>query len=133
MSIYTDNSRDYPHDLLQGFLLFPIFEQKSENVKTCQKSDENIKDARQNSEQIRRIHTSWGPLVDHFPDSNIFPQIGQIGPIPQTVQIWPSGQASGLGSQTPGVLGSIPRVCSNLGVSGWTQNFFRRNINLSQN
>ena len=33
------------------------------------------------------------------------------GPIPQTVQIWPSGQASGLGSQTPGVPDSIPGVC----------------------
>ena len=28
-----------------------------------------------------------------------FVKIGQNGPIPQTVQIWPSGQASGLGSQ----------------------------------
>ena len=89
-----------------------------------QKWDENIKDARRNSEQIRRIQTFWGPLFDHFPDSNNFPQIGQIGPIPQTVQIWPSGQASGLESQTPGVPGSIPGVCSNLGVSGAAQRLF---------
>ena len=66
---------------------------------TCQIWDEHIKDARRTSEQIRRIQTSWGPLFDHFPDSNNFPQIGQNGPIPQTVQIWPSGQASGLEPQ----------------------------------
>ena len=61
--------------------------------------DEHIKDARRNSEQIRRIQTFWGPLFDHFPGFNNFVKIGQNGPIPQTVQIWPSGQASGLGSQ----------------------------------
>ena len=95
------------------------------NVKNCQNWYENIKDARRNSEHFRRIQTFWGPLFDHFPDSNNFPQIGQTGPIPQTVQIWPSGQASGLGSQTP-VPGLIPGVCSNLGVSGAAQKLFPR-------
>ena len=64
-----------------------------------QKWDENIKDARRDSEHFRRIQTFWGPLFDHFPGFNNFVKIGQNGPIPQTVQIWPSGQASGLGSQ----------------------------------
>ena len=91
------------------------------NVNKCQKWNENIKDARRNSEQIRRIQTFWGPLFDHFPGFNNFPQIGQNGPIPQTVQFWNSGQASGLESQGSG---SIPPVCSNLSVSGWAQGFF---------
>ena len=85
------------------------------------KCDENIKDARRNSEQIRRIQTFWGPLFGHFPGFDNFPQIGQNGPIPQTVQIWPSGQASGL---EPQGRGSNPPP-ANLGVSGWAQSFFR--------
>ena len=31
--LLMNNSLFDPHDLVQGFLLFPIFEQKSENVK----------------------------------------------------------------------------------------------------
>ena len=57
------------------------------NVKQCQDWDENIKDVWRNSEQIRRIQTSWGPLFDHFPDFNNFAKTCQNGPIPQTVQI----------------------------------------------
>ena len=60
-----------------------------------------MKDARRNSEQIRRSQTFWGPLFDHFPGFKNFVKICQNGFIPQTVQIWPSGQASGLDPQDP--------------------------------
>ena len=69
------------------------------NVKKCQKWDENIKDARRNSEHFRRIQTFWGPLFDHFPGFNNFVKIG--------------------------VPGSIPHVFSFLGFSGAAQSFFR--------
>ena len=94
------------------------------NVKKCQTWDENIKDARRNSEHFRRIQTFWGPLFDHFPDFNDFVKIGPNGPIPQTVQIWPSGRASGLESLPARAQGSNPPP-ANLGVSGWAQSFFR--------
>ena len=88
--------------------MFPILEKlfpeklpKIKKCRKCQKWDENIKDARRNSEHFRRIQTFWGPLFDHFPGFNNFVKICQNGPIPQTVQIWPSGQASGLESQDP--------------------------------
>ena len=42
------------------------------------------------------------------------------------MQIWPSGQVSGLESQTPGVPGSIPGVCSKLSVSGAAQRLLPR-------
>ena len=69
------------------------------NVKPTPKCDDNIKDARRNSEQIRRIQTLWGPLVDHFPGFYNFLKIE--------------------------VPGSIPHVFSFLGVSGAAQIFFR--------
>ena len=47
------------------------------------------------------------------------------------MQIWPSGQVSGLESQTPGVPGLIPGVCSNLGVSGTAQRLFLRENRIS--
>ena len=80
--------------------------------------------SRRNSAHFGTHTVPWGPLFDHFPGFNNFVKIGQNGPIPQTVQIWPSGQASGLESQTPGVPGSIPGVCSKLGVSGAAQRVF---------
>ena len=64
------------------------------------------KNARRNSEQIRRIQTFWGPLFDHFLGVYNFLKIG--------------------------VPGSIPHVFSFLGVSGWAEGFFRRKIDLSQ-
>ena len=82
---------------------------------------------RRNSEQIRLVQSSWGPSFDHLPGFNNFVKICQNSPIPQSAQIWPSGRASGLEPRlpTPGLTGSIPPVCSNLGVSGWAQGFFR--------
>ena len=82
--------------------------------------------SRRNSAHFGTHTVPWGPLFDHFPGFNNFVKICQNGPIPQTVQIWPSGQASGLGSQTPGVAGSIPGVCSNLRVSGAARRLFPR-------
>ena len=49
------------------------------NVKHLKKGDENLKDARQNSEQNRLVQTSRGPLIDHFPGFNDFVKIGQNG------------------------------------------------------
>ena len=60
---------------------------------------ENQSCSRRNSAHFGTHTVPWGPLFDHFPDFNDSVKIGQNGPIPQTVQIWPSGQASGLGSQ----------------------------------
>ena len=95
--------------------------------------DEHINNARRNSDQIRLVQTSWRPLFDHFPDFNNFGQIGQNGPIPQTVQIWPSGQASRLEPQDPRGAMFDPSCVFQPRCLWVGAKLFRRKIDFSQN
>ena len=66
----------------------------------CQKWDENIKDARRNSEHFRRIQTFWGPLFDHFPDFNNFVKIGHDDDDRHTLDPTPPSSPSHTGTKT---------------------------------
>ena len=76
-----------------------FFQKKYQKIRNVHFWVKNQSCSRRNSAHFGTHTVPWGPSFDHFPDFNNFVKIGQNGPIPQTVQIWPSGQASGLGSQ----------------------------------
>ena len=101
-----------------------FFHKKYSKIQNVNFGGENQSCSRRNSAHFGTHTVPWGPLFDHFPGFNDFVKIGQNGPIPQTVQIWPSGQVSGLESQGWGA--RFDSWCMFLGVSGAAQRFFPR-------
>merc|ERR1712185_785849 len=69
-----------------------FFRKKYPKIQNVNFGGENQSCSRRNSAHVGTHTVPWGPLFDHFPGFNNFVKIGQNGPIPQTVQIWPSGQ-----------------------------------------